>query len=188
MTQELEKILAGPPEEAAPQLLGSHLVSAVGGETVVVRLTEVEAYKGSEDSASHAYRGETDRNRPMFQHPGTLYVYRSYGVHWCANSAAGPPGVGWGILMRSGEIVEGEGIVTRRRGRFDQLVNGPGKLTQALGITGEHNGMDLLSAASEIRLVEGPRPELVMATPRIGISKAIDLPWRFVAAVSAAGN
>ncbi len=188
MTLRLSEILAGSPEDAAPQLLGSHLVSEIDGETVVVRLTEVEAYKGSEDSASHAYRGETARNRPMFQHPGTLYVYRSYGVHWCANSAAGPPGVGWGILMRGGEIVEGERIVKRRRGRFDQLVNGPGKLTQALGITGEHNGIDLLSATSAVRLVEGSRPALVMATPRIGISKAIDLPWRFVTAVSSAGN
>jgi DNA-3-methyladenine glycosylase len=185
MNQELRHLLAGAPEDAAPQLLGSLLVSDLGGERVVVALTEVEAYKGSEDSASHAYRGPTERNRAMFEKPGTLYVYRSYGIHWCANSSAGPPGVGWGILMRGAEIVEGGTIAARRRGRSDELVNGPGKLTQALGINGDHNGADLLDPASPIRLHSGQRPELVMATPRVGISKATDLAWRFVAAVSA---
>lgn len=185
MTTNLRDVLSVAPEEAAPQLLGSRLISEVGGERVVVALTEVEAYKGSEDSASHAYRGRTERNGAMFEQPGTLYVYRSYGVHWCANTSAGPPGVGWGILMRGAEIIEGEAIATRRRGRSDELVNGPGKLTQALGINGEHNGIDLLAPSSPIRIQPGQRPELVMATPRVGISKAIDLPWRFVAAVSA---
>lgn len=187
MTQELRQLLNRAPEEAAPQLLGSILVSEVDGGRVVVALTEVEAYKGSEDSASHAFRGPTERNRSMFEDPGTLYVYRSYGVHWCANSAAGPAGVGWGILMRGGEIVEGEPIAVERRGRRVGLVDGPGKLTQALGITGEHNGIDLLDPGSPIRLETGRRPDVVMATPRVGISKAVDLPWRFVAAVSAGG-
>lgn len=188
MTGPLKDLLAGAPEKAAPHLLGSRLISSIDGETVVIGLSEVEAYKGSEDSASHAYGGQTDRNSSMFSGPGTLYVYRSYGIHWCANTSAGPEGVGWGILMRGGEIIEGESTVIRRRGRYDGLANGPGKLTQALGITGEHNGLDLLSPTSPVRLEEGPRPEVVMATPRIGISKAVDLPWRFVAAVSVAGS
>lgn len=187
MTRELRQLLNQAPEEAAPKLLGSMLVSEVAGVRVVLALTEVEAYKGSEDSASHAYRGRTERNRAMFDQPGTLYVYRSYGVHWCANTAAGPLGVGWGILMRGGELIEGQSIAMERRGRDDELVNGPGKLTQALGITGEHNGIDLLDPDSPIRLEGGRRPEMVMATPRVGISKAVELPWRFVAAVSAGG-
>lgn len=168
-------------------LIGSFLVSTVGDEIVRLRLDEVEAYKGSEDPASHAYRGETVRNRSMFQAPGTLYVYRSYGIHWCANTAAGPAGIGWGILMRAGKIVEGESVAIRRRGRYDQLANGPGKLTQALGITGDHNGLDLFDESSPIRLEPGKTADLVMATPRIGISKARDVPWRFIEATSA-GN
>ncbi|HEY5891463.1 MAG TPA: DNA-3-methyladenine glycosylase [Acidimicrobiia bacterium] len=187
MTAKLEQLLIASPEEAAPQLLGSHLVSEIDGDLVRVRLTEVEAYKGSDDPASHAYRGETPRNSAMFQAPGTLYVYRSYGIHWCANTAAGPMGIGWGILMRSGQIVDGESTVIRRRGRYDQLANGPGKLTHALGITGEHNGLDLFDASSPIRLEPGDSAGLVMATPRIGISRAKDVPWRFIEARSA-GN
>ncbi len=168
-------------------LIGSFLVSTVDNEVVRIRLSEVEAYKGYDDPASHAYRGETERNSSMFQAPGTLYVYRSYGIHWCANTAAGPMGIGWGILMRSGQIVEGESTVIRRRGRYDQLANGPGKLTQALGITGVHNGLDLFDASSLIRLEMGDSASLVMATPRIGISRAKDVPWRFIEARSA-GN
>jgi DNA-3-methyladenine glycosylase len=184
MTANLRQLLNGPPDEAAPRLLGTHLVSSVDDELVRIRLTEVEAYKGSDDPASHAYRGETTRNRPMFQDPGTLYVYRSYGIHWCANTAAGPAGVGWGILMRAGEILDGESVVIRRRGRYDQLANGPGKLTQALGITGDHNGVDLFDSSSPVCLEPGEGAGLVMATPRIGISKAVDVPWRFIEATS----
>ena len=178
----LSDLLSGAPEEAAPHLLGAHLVSLVDGLEVRIRIGEVEAYKGSEDPASHAYRGETKRNRSMFAEPGTLYVYRSYGIHNCANTAAGPEGVGWGILIRGGEVVEGEAVARRRRSRATDLANGPGKLCQTLGITLELNGTDLLDPTSLIRLEEGERPEMVMATPRIGISKAGDLPWRFVAA------
>lgn len=182
MSNPLAEALAGPPETAAPQLLGSFLVSEIDGRLVRVRLTEVEAYKGEEDPASHAFNGETKRNSSMFQTPGTLYVYRSYGIHSCANTATGPVGTGWGILMRGGEVVEGEGVARERRGRADELSNGPGKLCQALGIELAHNGIDLLSAESPIRLEHGPAPEMVLSTPRIGISKAQDLLWRFVAA------
>lgn len=180
-TEELAGLLAGPPEEAAPRLLGSHLVSNVEGKEVRVRISEVEAYKGSEDPASHAFRGPTERNNSMFQRPGTLYVYRSYGIHHCANTATGPVGTGWGILIRGGEVVAGLGTVRVRRGREDELTNGPGKLCEALGIELAHNGTYLLSPDSPIRLVPGETPEYVMATPRVGISKARDLPWRFVA-------
>lgn len=149
-----------------------------------VRIGEVEAYKGPDDPASHAYRGRTFRNDSMFQKPGTLYVYRSYGIHHCANTAAGPPDVGWGILIRGGQVVEGEGTVRRRRGRIGQLTDGPGKLCQALGIEMVHNGLDLLDPSSEIRLEPGRQPPVVIATPRIGISKAQERPWRFVAAAT----
>lgn len=181
-TSGLEPILSGPPEEAAPRLLGSHLVSKVEGETVVVRINEVEAYKGSDDPASHAFRGETRRNTSMFQDPGTLYVYRSYGIHNCANSAVGPRGVGWGVLIRGGEVVDGTAIAAKRRGRRTELANGPGKLCQALGITLDLNGTNLLDASSVVHLAPGEPPDYVMATPRIGITKARDLPWRFVSA------
>jgi DNA-3-methyladenine glycosylase len=183
----LSELLSGSPEEAAPHLLGSVLVSEIGGRTVKARVTEVEAYKGSDDPASHAFRGRTGRNGSMFERPGTLYVYRSYGIHWCANVAAGPEGVGWGILFRSGEIVDGIGIARRRRGRDDDLATGPGKLTQALGVDASHDGTYLLDGTSPVRIEAGTSPELVMATPRVGISRAVDLPWRFVE-VTAAGR
>lgn len=178
----LAEVLAGSPEEAAPHLLGAYMVSSVDRREVRVRIDEVEAYKGSEDPASHAYRGETPRNGSMFAKPGTLYVYRSYGIHNCANSSAGPEGVGWGILIRGGEVIDGEGVAASRRGRTTELANGPGKLCQALGITLQLNGTDLLNPSSVVRLETGEPPQVVMATPRIGISRATDLPWRFVAA------
>ncbi|MGH3649496.1 MAG: DNA-3-methyladenine glycosylase, partial [Acidimicrobiia bacterium] len=103
-------------------------------------------------------------------------------VHNCANTAAGPEGVGWGILIRGGEVIDGEGVAARRRGRRTEMANGPGKLCQALGIDLEHNGTYLFDPLSVIRLEEGERPQVVMATPRIGISKAKDRSWRFVSA------
>ena len=181
---ELSNALAGAPEEAAPKLLGATLVSTVDHKPVRLRITEVEAYKGSEDPASHAYRGRTARNESMFRAPGTLYVYRSYGIHNCANTAAGPEGVGWGILIRGGRIVEGEGIVQMRRGRRDNLTNGPGKVCQALGIDISHNGIDLMDPSSEVHLEPGSPAEVIMATPRIGISRAQKRAWRFVEATT----
>jgi DNA-3-methyladenine glycosylase len=182
---ELSRLLAQAPDVAAPRLLGSILVSDIGEQEIRVRVTEVEAYRGADDPASHAFRGRTIRNGSMFERPGTLYVYRSYGVHWCANVAAGPEGTGWGILFRGGEVIGGEAGARARRGGRADLANGPGKLTQVLGIDGAHDGLYLLGDASPLRLVPGPPPEVVMATPRVGISKARDLPWRFVAATLA---
>ncbi len=186
-TDTLSGILAAPPDEAAPLLLGSYLVSNTDGALVRMRITEVEAYKGEDDPASHAYRGRSERNATMFAQPGTLYVYRSYGVHNCANTAAGPEGVGWGILIRGGEVVEGVGVVRERRGRFDQLTDGPGKVCQALGIRLDHDGQSLFAPGSEIWLEPGERPQLVVSSPRVGISKAAERPWRFVAVVPATG-
>jgi DNA-3-methyladenine glycosylase len=185
---DLPEQLADSPEAVAPRLLGSFLVSEVDGKPVKARITEVEAYKGSDDPASHAFRGRTKRNGSMFGRPGTLYVYRSYGIHWCANVAAGPEGIGWGILFRGGEIVDGIGVARSRRGRERDLANGPGKLTQALGVDHSHDGTFLFDTSSPIRLEPGPTPALVMATPRVGISQAIDRPWRFVAVTPATGG
>ena len=179
---DLAELLIGPPEKAAPRLLGSTLVSDIGGKRVSVRVTEVEAYKGSDDPASHAFRGRTIRNGSMFERPGTLYVYRSYGIHWCCNVACGPEGVGWGILFRGGLVIDGVGVAVSRRGRSDSLADGPGKLAQALGIGGSHDGTRLLDHDADIRLEAGHAPEVVLATPRIGISRAAEKPWRFIEA------
>jgi DNA-3-methyladenine glycosylase len=146
---------------------------------VAIRLLEVEAYT-EDDPASHSFRGLTPRNRSMFARPGTLYVYRSYGIHWCANVATGGAGRGDAVLLRGGRISEGADVARRRRGRADHLADGPGKLCQALGITGEDDGVDLL-AGGDIRLVpSGPTPPAIRTTPRVGISKAVERPWRFV--------
>jgi DNA-3-methyladenine glycosylase len=184
MTSGLSQLLVREPEVSAPNLLGAHLVSTVEGVTVRLRITEVEAYKGAEDPASHAFRGMTERNASMFKRPGTLYVYRSYGIHHCANTAAGPEGVGWGILIRGGEIVEGLAHARRRRGRGDHISDGPGKVCEALGINRQHDGHYLLDASPPIWLETGESPGPYMATPRIGISKAREVSWRFVTPVA----
>ncbi len=160
------------------RLLGCLLATDFGVRTVV-RLTEVEAYGGEADPASHAYRGPTARNASMFGAPGTLYVYRSYGIHWCMNIVTGEPGIGCAVLLRGGEIVEGHESIVARRGRSDHLTDGPGKLTQALGVTGDHDGTDVFTGPVMLRAPHGDPPRW-MASPRIGISKAIDRPWRFV--------
>jgi len=171
--------LLGPADEAAPQLLGWHIASFVGGVPTEVILTEVEAYT-PDDPASHAYNGIRPRNAAMFGPPGTLYVYRSYGTHWCANIVCGDEETGAAVLIRSGAPVAGIEQMIKRRGRESDLLNGPGKLTQALGIDISHNGIDLFSADSSIRLTAGKVPGTIRATTRVGISKAVDRPWRFV--------
>lgn len=176
----LADLLAGDPVEVAPQLLGCLLTTRFEGEVTSVRLTEVEAYR-EDDPASHSYRGRTPRTETMFGRAGLLYVYRSYGIHWCANVVCGAPGSGAAVLLRAGEPQEGRTVMERRRGRADHLSDGPGKLCSALGITGDHDGTDVL-AGGPIQLEPGPAPAEVIATPRIGISKAVDRPWRFVAA------
>ena len=167
-------------DEAAPRLLGWHLVSRVDDLLTEIALTEVEAYR-SDDPASHSYGGPRGRNVIMFERPGLLYVYRSYGIHWCANVVCGGVGVGSAVLLRSGRPVLGEETMERRRGRATSLTAGPGNLCQALGIDGSHNGLDLLDPTSPIRLLPGPAPAKIETTRRIGITKAVETPWRFVA-------
>ena len=162
-------------------LLGWTLWSSIDDTPTAVTITETEAYAGSDDPASHAYRGRTERNATMFGPAGRLYVYRSYGIHWCMNVVVGPVGLAHAVLIRAGEVTAGEEIMVRRRRRIDHLTDGPGKLAQAMGVSGELNGADL--RVGPVRLSPGPGLEgmSVMATPRNGISKATDLLWRFVA-------
>lgn len=180
MTSRLSDLFAGPLLEVAPSLLGIRLRTENASQVTEVTLVEVEAYGGTEDPASHAYRGLTGRNRSMFGPPGTLYVYRAYGVHWCANVATGPEGFGQAVLLRGGLPTLGVDLMRTRRGREDHLCDGPGKLTQALGISGEDDGIDLL-AGGRVQLLPEELNGTVSRTPRVGISVAKDRLWRFVA-------
>ncbi|GAA3700160.1 DNA-3-methyladenine glycosylase [Microlunatus aurantiacus] len=147
-----------------------------------MRVTEVEAYAGERDPASHAFRGRTPRNAVMFGPPGHLYVYFTYGMHHCGNVVCGPEGMASGALLRSGEVVDGLEVARRRRGervRDRDLARGPGRLGQALGLTLADSGADLLGAGPA-RLVLGAYPVGAVATgPRVGVSRAADVPWRF---------
>jgi DNA-3-methyladenine glycosylase len=167
----------------APSLLGCWVVTDRPEGRVAARLTEVEAYSGEGmDPASHAHRGPTPRAEIMFGPPGRLYVYFSYGVHWCANVVVGPEGRGAAVLLRAGEIVVGEELARSRRraARMARdLARGPARLTQALGIGPDDRGLDLLDPESSVRLYRGVAPAAVSAGPRVGISQATDLPWRF---------
>ena len=171
---------------AARQLLGSRLRTEFGGSPTEVTITEVEAYAGLDDPASHAYRGRTRRNGSLFAGPGTLYVYLSYGIHWCMNVVIGDEETPNAVLLRGGEPIEGLDTMVMRRGRADHVADGPGKLTQALGVTGDEDGADL--GRGPVWLIPGDLPPTrqVLVTPRIGISKAIDWPWRFVVESSSA--
>ena len=151
------------------------------GETVAVRLTEVEAYDGANDPASHAYRSRTDRNAPMFGPAGTIYVYRGYGIHWCMNIVVGPVDQPAAVLLRGGVVTVGIETAVRRRGRSDHLADGPGKLCQALAVDGSHSG-SVLGEAIELGAGSLDDDEHIARTPRIGISRAVDRPWRFVIA------
>ncbi|MFG2754850.1 DNA-3-methyladenine glycosylase [Streptomyces xanthophaeus] len=175
--------LAHPAEEVAPKLLGSVLTCNTPEGTVSIAITETEAYSGEADPASHAYRGRTARNATMFGPAGHLYVYRSHGLHWCANVVTGTDGIASGVLIRAGRVIKGEDLARQRRGdrvESARLARGPGNLGQALGITAEHNGADLLTGTS-VMLSEGePVPAaLIRMGPRVGVSKAHDWQHRF---------
>jgi DNA-3-methyladenine glycosylase len=165
--------------EVAPELIGATmLVNGVGGVIV-----EVEAYD-HEDPAAHGYRGKTARNASMFRPGGHAYVYRSYGVHWCVNFVCDEPEVAAAVLIRALEPVHGIERMRARRGLDDArlLCAGPGRLCQALGITRAHDGLPLGEPPFELR---APRTEPeVVAVPRVGITRAADLPWRYAAAGS----
>jgi len=158
----------------APALIGATLlVDGVGG-----RIVEVEAYD-HEDPASHGFRGRTERNASMFGPPGHAYVYRSYGIHWCLNLVCEGEGIANAVLVRALEPTDGLDAMIERRGLDNPrlLCSGPGRLCQALAVTREHDGLRLDRPPFE--LLAGDRPVEVVSGPRIGITKATDLPWRY---------
>ena len=178
----LRKLLSRPAAEVAPDLLGWRLSHTTAEGTVTVELTEVEAYMGEDDPASHAYRGPTPRNLVMFGKAGHLYTYLSYGMHWCCNVVTGVDGHASAVLLRAGRVVEGQDLARARRGervKEHGLARGPGCLGQALGLDRRHNGVDLLTDPS-VRLAPGAdRPAEILRGHRVGVTLAHDVPWRF---------
>ncbi|WP_426246229.1 DNA-3-methyladenine glycosylase [Nocardioides sp. LHG3406-4] len=174
---DLRSLLAGPVLEVAPLLLGA----VVRHGEVAVRLTEVEAYAGSEDPGSHAFRGRTDRTAVMFGPPAHLYVYFTYGMHYCANVVCGPEGSASAVLMRAGEVVDGLEPARARRGNSSDrdLARGPARLCQALGVDLAQLGSDLVTGDVRLELAAPPDPGAVRTGPRVGLRGAPDRPWRF---------
>jgi DNA-3-methyladenine glycosylase len=179
---------AGDALEVAPRLLNKLVVRG----RRVGRIVEVEAYGGADDPASHAYRGPTRRNATMFGPPGRLYVYFTYGMHWCANVVCGPEGVAQAVLVRALAPVGGveemrTARLAHRGGRPDRLLgdrhlaSGPARLCQALGITGEDDGADLVGGDRRVQVVDdGVAPPLRPGrSGRVGLSSAAERPWRF---------
>lgn len=174
MTALAREFFARGVHEVAPELVGcTLLVDGVGG-----RIVEVEAYD-ADDPASHGYRGLTTRNRSMFGPAGHAYVYRSYGVHWCLNLVCGPEGRAEAALVRALEPTAGLERMRERRGLGDErlLCAGPGRLCQALGITGAHDGLRL--DRKPFALTAVGEPVAVARGPRVGITRAAELPWRY---------
>jgi DNA-3-methyladenine glycosylase len=173
----LVDLLAGPVLDVAPRLLGATLRH---GE-VAVRLTEVEAYDGPNDPGSHAYRGVTPRNEIMFGRAGRLYVYFTYGMHFCANVVCGPEGTPSAVLLRAGEITDGIELArSRRTGSSDRdLARGPARLCQALGIDLARNHADLVAGPVTLTLGEPVESARIATGPRVGLRLAADRPWRF---------
>jgi DNA-3-methyladenine glycosylase len=179
------RFFARDARKLAPELLHKLLVRRVPGEPeLAARIVEVEAYCGTEDAGSHAFRGRTPRNATMFGPAGHLYVYFTYGMHWCANVVAGEDATAAAVLLRAAAPLEGVEVMRARRAaarRERDLCSGPAKLCQAFGITGAHDGVDLRSG--ELRLLDDgtPPPPSPLVTTRIGLApgRGNEHPWRF---------
>ncbi len=177
--------------EVAPRLLGCVLESWSAEGVVAVALTEVEAYAGEADPASHAYRGRTARNMVMFGEPGHAYVYFTYGMHFCVNLVCQPEGTASAVLLRAGAVVAGATLARVRRGAGRRagadgladrdLARGPARLCQALGIDRSLDGADVCDAGSVLRIRTGTAApgSAVRTGPRVGVSSAASVPWRF---------
>jgi DNA-3-methyladenine glycosylase len=176
-------LLLGRSVDVAPLLLGALLTSESADGSVTVRITEVEAYHGSDDPGSHAFRGKTKRNAVMFGEPGHLYTYFTYGMHTCANVVCSPEGTASGLLLRGGEVVQGVELARVRRATSKtdaDLARGPARLTVALGISLADGGVDL--ATGRIRLELSAGTSQFLTGPRTGLSGpggSDDFPWRF---------
>ena len=179
------RFFARPAEVVAAELVGTVMISRIGGAVTAGRIVETEAYLGVIDPASHGFAGRrTVHNASIFGAPGLWYVYRSYGMHWCANLVAAAAGEAAAVLVRALEPVEGLEVMRERRGAVPdrQLCSGPGKLCRALGITRDLDGVTM--QGSDVLVVRGARPARVAATRRIGITRAEEWPLRFVEAGS----
>lgn len=171
-----------PTITLAERLLGKVFVMDAGGGSLLLkgRIVETEAYLSAGDEASHAWRGMTRRNAAMFGPPGTLYIYFSYGCHYLANIVSEPEGSAGAVLLRAMEPLEGIGEMRKRRGTesLTSLMSGPGKLTRALGIGPELCGVSLFGPRCWIEEAPELPDEAIGTSPRIGISRSVDLPWR----------
>lgn len=175
-----------PADDVARDLVGCRLVRTIARRRLEGIIVETEAYDETE-AASHSYRGQTARNAMMFGPPGRLYVYRSYGIHWCMNITTGPVGFGAAVLLRAIEPVRGlEHMRTNRAGarRDIDLARGPGRLTEALAVDDRLQGHRVDRAPLRVLPRTGPQTAAVVSTVRIGISKEIARPWRFCIADS----
>ena len=173
------------PRRVAKELLGKLLIRRLGRQTLVARVVETEAYLGANDPAAHSSSGRTPRNAVIFGPPGYAYVYFIYGSHFCLNVSCLPDGEAGGVLFRAVEPVEGIAAMAKARGLPEnpapRLTNGPGKLTQALSITLEHNGLDLTDSMQTLYLAtDDSPPARIKITPRIGTTKATDLKLRYL--------
>jgi DNA-3-methyladenine glycosylase len=172
--------LARPSTVVAPALLGCVLVRALpDGTRLAARIVETEAY-GAHDPASHSFAGRTARTEVMFGRAGRLYVYFTYGMHFCANVVTGRTGEGSAVLLRAAAPLEGVERIAEHRGTADVrvLCAGPARLCQALAIDRVHNGADVVSGRT-VWLERGPRPRAVSQGPRVGITRAVEQPWRY---------
>jgi DNA-3-methyladenine glycosylase len=181
-----------PATVVAPELLGIVLVHDAAAGRVAAEIVEVEGYAGRLDPASHAFRGQTARNAVMFGEPGHAYVYFTYGMHFCVNLVCEQPGDGTAVLLRAGWIVEGTDLAVTRRSaaaspsgrRLAQLASGPARLCQALGIARDQNGADVCDPGGRLRVYApagfgGLPADQIASGPRVGVSSAAEVPWRF---------
>jgi len=173
-----------PATEVGPELLGCVLSHRTADGVVAVRITEVEAYLGQSDPASHAYRGPTARTEVMFGRPGHVYVYFTYGMHYCVNLVCQPEGTASAVLLRAGRVLAGEELARARRPSSRQdldLASGPARLCQALAIGRAQNGTDACAGTSALQVRSSQRSydEKICQGPRVGISSAAEEPWRY---------
>jgi len=176
------RFYARPPEVVARALLGRLIVRERRAMLLIGRIVEVEAYGGASDPASHAYRGETRRNRVMFGPPGHAYIYFTYGMHHCLNVVTGEAGVASAVLIRALEPIEGLASMARRRGAVppERLARGPACVARALGLTGANDGADLTRAPLWLPAMPPRRGgRRIARSPRIGITRAVSRRWRF---------